>query len=59
MEQIGIHQHTEQFPSDWDLIEQYFYEDAGLKHINTDAGIQHLLKVLEDTNDTTKEYKTD
>ena len=58
MKQIGIPHNTEMLPSSWDLVEQYFYEDTGLIHIDTEGVIEHLLKETENTNDTTKQYQT-
>ena len=58
MKQIGIPHNTEMSPSCWDLVEQYFYDDVGLIHIDTEGVIEHLLKGTENTNDTTKQYQT-
>ena len=58
MKQIGNTHNTEMLPSCWDLVEQYFYEDEGLIHIDTEGVIEHLLKETENTNDTTKQYQT-
>ena len=58
MKQIGIPHNTEMSPFSWDLVEQYFYEDTGLIHIDTEGVIEHLVKGKENTNDTTKQYQT-
>ena len=58
MKQIGIPHNTEKLPSCWDLVEQYFYEDTGLIHIDTEGVIEHLLKGRENTNDKTQQYQT-
>ena len=55
---MRILENTEMLPSCWDLVEQYFYEDTGLIHIDTEGVIEHLLKGTENTNDTTKQYQT-
>ena len=55
---MSILENTEMSPSCWDLVEQYFYEDTGLIHIDTEGVIEHLLKGTENTNDTTKQYQT-
>ena len=47
MKHIGIPHNTEMLPSSWDLVEQYFYEDAGLVYIDTEAVIRHLVNRKE------------
>ena len=55
---MSILENTEMSPFSWDLVEQYFYDDVGLIHIDTEGVIEHLLKGTENTNDTTKQYQT-
>ena len=54
MKQTGITRNT-----DWDLVEQYFYEDVGLIYIDTEAVIKHLVKGKEDDEENRPEEKWD